>query len=43
MTDILSLVRAVEWPVVEAAWFDNLNTPGDWLRHSHHLVGAEEA
>ncbi|MGC9971448.1 MAG: molybdenum cofactor guanylyltransferase [Bryobacteraceae bacterium] len=33
MTEALEAVRAVYWPVAEAAWFENLNTPRDWAGH----------
>jgi len=33
MTEVLEAVRALYWPVAEAAWFENLNTPRDWAGH----------
>ena len=33
MTEALEAVRALYWPVAEAAWFENLNTPRDWAGH----------
>lgn len=33
MTEVVAGLNAVLWPVAEAAWFQNLNTPGDWASH----------
>ncbi len=33
MSAALEAVQAVYWPVDEAAWFENLNTPRDWADH----------
>jgi molybdopterin-guanine dinucleotide biosynthesis protein A len=40
MTEALLAVRAVYWPVPEAAWFENLNTPEDWAGHGALSPGA---
>lgn len=40
MTEALEAVRAVYWPVGEAAWFENLNTPEDWAGHGEPSPGA---
>lgn len=40
MTEALETVRAVYWPVGEAAWFENLNTSEDWAGHGEPSPGA---
>lgn len=40
MSEALLDVRAVYWPVGEAAWFENLNTPEDWAGHGEPSPGA---
>jgi molybdopterin-guanine dinucleotide biosynthesis protein A len=37
MTAVVAALGAVHWPVDEGVWFENLNTPGDWMRHEQHV------
>lgn len=32
LSDIVTSLELVRWPVAEAGWFINLNTPADWSR-----------
>lgn len=34
ITDALAGLRIVHWPVSEAGWFENVNTPQQWAAHA---------
>jgi len=40
VTQALEGLRVVWQPVSEAAWFENLNTPGDWAMHNRVALGG---
>ena len=35
VTEGLASVQIREWPIAESSWFSNVNTPEEWMRHTH--------
>jgi molybdopterin-guanine dinucleotide biosynthesis protein A len=35
VTEGLTGVRIRKWPTAESSWFSNVNTPAEWMRHTH--------